>query len=84
MILLQNIGLAVVGYIHPDKIITNAGAKPGDNLILTKPLGTGIILAGQKLGLSSGTEVAEAISYMKLLNKSGRRCDEKIQYQRSY
>jgi selenide,water dikinase len=64
-------GLAVVGYIHPQKIITNAGAKPGDFLILTKPIGTGIIMAGQRLGMVSDADIAEAIKQMKLLNKSG-------------
>ena len=64
-------GLAVVGYIHPEKIITNAGARPGDSLILTKPLGMGVILAGQRLGLASDEDVNQAKSLMKLLNKSG-------------
>ncbi len=64
-------GLAVVGYVHPRKIITNAGARPGDALILTKPLGTGVILAGQRLGLASEDDVVEAKAVMKLLNASG-------------
>ncbi|MCX6328823.1 MAG: selenide, water dikinase SelD [Bacteroidia bacterium] len=64
-------GLAVVGYIHPKKIITNAGARPGDSLILTKPVGTGTILAGQRLKLASGKDVDEALQLMKMLNKSG-------------
>jgi len=64
-------GLAVVGYIHPQKIITNAGARTGDILVLTKPVGTGIILAGQRLGLTAETDVSQAKSIMKLLNKSG-------------
>jgi selenide,water dikinase len=64
-------GLAVVGYIHPDKIITNAGAAPGDSLILTKPLGIGVILAGQRLGMSSVRDINDALCQMKLLNKSG-------------
>jgi len=64
-------GLAVVGYIHPDKIITNAGAVPGDSLILTKPLGTGVILAGQRLGMSSVSDINDTLCLMKLLNKSG-------------
>lgn len=64
-------GLAVVGYIHPEKIITNAGARPGDSLILTKPIGTGTILAGQRLKMASKKEVDEALRLMKLLNKSG-------------
>jgi len=62
-------GLAVVGYIHPDKIITNAGARPGDSLILTKPVGTGIILAAHRLGLVSDNDLDEAKGLMKLLNK---------------
>ncbi len=64
-------GLAVTGYIHPKKIITNAGARPGDVLILTKPLGTGIILAGQRLGIADEKDVSDAKMYMKLLNRSG-------------
>ena len=64
-------GLAVVGYVHPDRIITNTGARPGDSLILTKPVGTGIILAGQRLGLATDNDVSEAKKYMKLLNRSG-------------
>jgi len=64
-------GLAVVGYVHPDKIITNAGVKPGDYLILTKPVGTGIIMAGQRLGMADDTDIDEAMRLMKLLNKSG-------------
>ena len=64
-------GLAVVGYIHPARIITNSGAEPGDILILTKPIGTGVILAGQRLGISSDKDIEEAKSMMKLLNKSG-------------
>lgn len=64
-------GLAVVGYIHPDKIITNAGAKAGDHLILTKSIGTGIIMAGQRLGMADEADIDEAKRLMKLLNKSG-------------
>jgi selenide,water dikinase len=64
-------GLAVVGYVDPSRIITNAGARPGDNLILTKPLGTGIIMAGQRLGMASNEDVTEAKRLMKLLNRTG-------------
>jgi selenide,water dikinase len=64
-------GLAVVGYIHPMKIMTNAGAKAGDLLILTKPVGTGVILAGHRLGMASDKDLDEAKVFMKLLNKSG-------------
>jgi selenide, water dikinase len=63
-------GLAVTGFVHPQRIITNAGARPGDRLILTKPLGTGIILAAQRLGMASVQDISEALRQMKLLNKS--------------
>ncbi len=64
-------GLAVVGYVHPEKIITNSGARPGDSLILTKPIGTGIILAGQRLKMVGKKDIVETLRLMKLLNKSG-------------
>jgi selenide,water dikinase len=71
-------GLAVVGYVHPQKIVTNAGARPGDSLILTKPIGTGTILAGQKLKLAAGDDVDMALSLMKLLNRSGAEVMKKF------
>jgi selenide, water dikinase len=64
-------GLAVIGYVHPKKIITNSGARPGDLLILTKPIGTGVIMAGQRLNMASRKVVDEALRQMKILNKSG-------------
>jgi selenide,water dikinase len=64
-------GLAVVGYIHPAKLITNAGVRPGDSLILTKPIGTGVILAGHRLGMATEADLEEARRLMKLLNKTG-------------
>jgi selenide, water dikinase len=64
-------GLAVVGYVHPEKVITNAGARPGDSLILTKSIGTGVILAGHRLGMVSDDDLTEAKRLMKLLNKTG-------------
>jgi selenide,water dikinase len=63
-------GLAVIGFVHPQKIVTNSGACAGCKLILTKPLGTGIILAGQRVGLTHDQNVEEAKRQMKLLNKS--------------
>jgi selenide,water dikinase len=64
-------GLAVVGFVHPGKIMTNAGARPGDKLILTKPLGTGVIMAGQRMGIADKADIEEANRQMKLLNKTG-------------
>jgi selenide, water dikinase len=71
-------GLAVVGYIHPKKVITNAGAEPGDYLILTKPVGTGIIMAGQRLGMANDADISEAKRLMKLLNKTGAEIMKKF------
>lgn len=64
-------GLAVVGFVHPKKLTTNSGAKPGDCLILTKPIGSGIVLAGHRLGMTGDDDLQEALENMKLLNKSG-------------
>ncbi len=64
-------GLAVVGYIHPEAIITNAGAKPDDYLVLTKPVGIGVILAAQRMGMASPADIESAKTQMKALNKSG-------------
>jgi selenide,water dikinase len=64
-------GLAVVGYVHPKEIIINAGARPGDLLILTKPIGTGVVLAGQRMKLASDDDVDQAKKLMKILNGPG-------------
>lgn len=64
-------GLAVVGTIHPDRIITNAGVREGDDLILTKPLGTGIILAGHRMQMTTPGQLEGAVSTMKQLNSAG-------------
>ncbi len=66
---LPKYGLAVVGFIHPSKIVTNSGARPGDSVIITKPVGTGIILTGLKLGLASPSEGARVMEAMKYLNR---------------
>ena len=57
-------GYAVTGIIHPDKVITNAGAKPGDVLILTKAIGTGAINTAVKLGKARESTVAAAVKAM--------------------
>ena len=57
-------GYAVTGVIHPDKVITNGGAKPGDVLILTKPIGTGAINTAVKKGVASESTIAAAIKAM--------------------
>jgi len=62
-------GLAANGIIHPKKIVTNAGAKPGDFLILTKPLGIGIITTAIKQNKAPRRMVKEAVKIMSELNK---------------
>jgi selenide,water dikinase len=62
-------GLSVTGTIHPERVLTNKGAKTGDKLILTKPLGTGIINTALKGGLAHEHSVSESIKCMTTLNK---------------
>lgn len=64
-------GLAVVGTVEPERLVTNGGAKAGQRLILTKPLGTGAIVAGRRLGMVSDEVYRGALEQMKLLNKTG-------------
>jgi selenide, water dikinase len=61
-------GLAVVGTAHPDAIWPKSGARPGDVLVLTKPLGTGLVLHGHKRGLAGDGAFAAAVGWMKTLN----------------
>ena len=63
-------GLAVTGVIDPRRIVTNAGARPGDHLILTKPIGTGAIIGGRRRGRVPDGLLERAIGWMSLLNKS--------------
>jgi len=63
-------GLAVTGTVHPEKIVTKAGGRPGDLLLLTKPLGLGVITTGIKQGKTPPEAVAEAIRVMETLNRA--------------
>lgn len=64
-------GLSVTGLVEPDRMITNSGARPGDVLILTKPLGTGVIATAVKAEMASAESQAEAIKWMTMLNREG-------------
>jgi selenide,water dikinase len=66
-------GYAVTGAVDPARMLTNAGAKPGDVLILTKPLGTGVIGTAIKFNRISPQIVAEAIAAMRTLNQTAAR-----------
>lgn len=61
-------GLAVTGVVHPAEVVTNSGACPGDSLILTKPLGTGVMVSALKGGLLTPDEERKLAEVMALLN----------------
>lgn len=61
-------GLAVVGRAHPDRLLRKSGARVGDALILTKPIGTGLISTALKQGLADPVDVAAAVASMRALN----------------
>ncbi len=65
-------GLSVTGLVHPDRMITNASAKPGDILVLTKPLGTGIVTTGIKRGLVGWELIDQVVAQMCRLNTPGQ------------
>lgn len=71
-------GLAVTGFVHPDRVLTNSGAQPGDVLLFTKPVGIGVLTSAMKAGLVS--EETERLAYrlMTTLNKSAR--DAMVKY----
>lgn len=62
-------GLSVTGVAHPDKILKNYGAQINDVIIITKPLGTGIISTASKVGSASDAAVAKSVLYMTMLNR---------------
>jgi selenide,water dikinase len=63
-------GLAVIGAAHPDRLLRKGGARPGDRLVLTKPLGTGVLVSGSRQARTSDTDLAAAIDGMRRLNRS--------------
>lgn len=69
-------GLSVTGIVHPQRILTNAGAQVGDRLILTKPLGTGIIATAMKGRAASPEAEAQAVAVMTALNRPAALCLE--------
>jgi selenide,water dikinase len=71
-------GLAVTGTVHPDKLLTNRGARPGDRLILTKPIGSGILASAAKNEKITQDEFAEAIAVMKQLNAAAARVATRV------
>lgn len=65
-------GLAVTGFVRPDRVLTNAGARPGDVLLLTKPLGVGVLTTANKGGAAEEADMDRAYRQMATLNRSAR------------
>jgi len=72
-------GYAVTGLIHPDRVLANGGARPGDALLLTKRIGTGVISTALKRGLAASHHVRAATESMLTLNR--RACESMLQYE---
>lgn len=66
-------GLAVTGIVHPSRVLTKGGARPGDHIILTKPLGTGVITTALKNQKAQQSHVVAAVTSMSLLNRTASR-----------
>src|SRR3954470_6640831 len=63
-------GLAVIGAAHPDRLLRKGGAQPGDRLVLTKPLGTGLLVSGRRQGRADDGDLQTAIDGMRRLNRA--------------
>ena len=70
-------GLCVSGFVHPDKIFKNYGCRPGDILILTKQIGSGVVNTAIKADLASPSAIQEAQTVMASLNKKGKQVVDK-------
>ena len=75
-------GLAVTGLIHPDKVKPKGGAQPGDVLLLTKPLGVGVVTTALKNGITDEADVEVAVASMKVLNKAAAEAAQLAQAHR--
>ncbi len=71
-------GLSVTGLVHPERFISNAGAVPGDVLVLTKPLGTGVLATAHKAGLLSPELVRRMTGVMKALNREASEAMKEV------
>jgi len=71
-------GLSVCGRVHPDKVISNGTARPGDIIFLSKPLGSGVIATAIKAEMASKPAMEEAILWMSMLNKTGSEVMQQV------
>jgi len=72
-------GLAVTGLVHPRRVLTNAGARAGDALVLTKPIGTGVIIGGLRRGVVDARLAGRAVGWMTLLNRGA--CESMLEFE---
>lgn len=72
-------GYAVTGLVHPERFITNAGARPGDALLLTKPIGTGVVSTALKRGFARAEDVRASVESMLTLNRAA--CEAMLAYE---
>lgn len=72
-------GLVVLGFVHPQRFLSKRGAKPGEKLVLTKPLGFGTTTTALKRGLAAQEDVAEAVEWMKRLNQDAARLAKELE-----
>ena len=71
-------GMAVTGIIAPDKVVTNANAKPGDKLVLTKPIGTGIITTAAKASVTDEATLNGAVTVMRQSNRTASEAMQEV------
>ncbi len=71
-------GLVVMGFVHPDRVLTKAGARPGDVLVLTKPLGAGMVTTALKAEIAEPEQVAAVVSSMARLNRAAARIAQAV------
>lgn len=71
-------GMCVMGLVHPDRVLTKGGARPGDSLYLTKPLGTGIVTTAAREGAAEAGHLAEAVESMVRLNRHASHVARRI------
>lgn len=72
-------GLVVIGFVHPQHFLSKRGAKPGDKLVLTKPLGFGTTTTALKQGKAEPQDIAEVVGWMKKLNKTASEIAVQLQ-----
>ena len=71
-------GMVVIGEAHPDRLLTNRGARAGDQLVLTKPIGTGILATALKRGLIGDADMLEAVRSMATLNAAAMEAAQAV------